>query len=942
MTRSAGTGEPLVTQVEIPGGQGVQVGDHNTQHNEYNIENYIENVIQPPATPSSGQVVAGDVPQPPPAFQPRADLLAALPTAGPAGPVVRTVAGMRGVGKTHIAAAYARSCIEEGWRLVAWINAEDLGGVLAGLADVAAGLGLDAADGDVEAAGRAVRHRLEIDGDRCLLVFDNATDPAVLRPFIPAAGTAQVIITSNQQSIANLGAGVRVDVFSEPEALAFLAERTGSPDSDGARAVAIELGYLPLALAQAAAVIADQHLPYGAYLDRLRHMPVSSLLTPVEAGHYPRGVAAAVLLSLDGVRAGDDTGVCTAVMDLLAVLSAAGVRRALVHEAGRQGVLDRDGQPSELPAEVVDRALARLAGVSLLTFSVDGSSVSAHRLVMRVIREQLAGRNSLTAACTAAEQLLDGLAESLDLTWHEDRGAVRDLTEQILALSESSAGCPADSAIARRMIDLRSWAVRFLNRLGDSAARSILIAEPLLADQERVLGADHPDTLGTRNNLANAYRAAGRTDKAITLHKRTLADRQRVLGADHPDTLGTRNSLAIDYRAAGRTAEAITLHEQNLADQERALGADHPDTLGTRNNLANAYQEAGRAAEAITLHEQTLADRQRVLGADHPGTLRTRGNLANAYQEAGRTAEAITLNEQNLADRQRVLGADHPDTLATRNNLADAYQEAGRTAEAITLNEQNLADRQRVLGADHPDTLATRNNLALDYQEAGRTTEAISLHEQNLADRQRVLGADHPSTLATRDNLADAYWAAGRRTEAITPLQQNLADQQRVLGTDHPDTLATRSFLATTYFAAGRIAEAITLHEQTLADRQRVLGTDHPDTLTSRNILALDYRGTGRTAEAITLHEQTLADQERVLGADHPDALDTRNLLALAYRGTGRTAEAITLHEQTLADQERVLSADHPNTLATRNSLALAYQATGRTAEVIGPQHSDP
>jgi hypothetical protein len=30
------------------------------------------------------------------------------------------------------------------------------------------------------------------------------------------------------------------------------------------------------------------------------------------------------------------------------------------------------------------------------------------------------------------------------------------------------------------------------------------IAEPLLADQERLLGRDHPDTLRTRNNLANA------------------------------------------------------------------------------------------------------------------------------------------------------------------------------------------------------------------------------------------------------------------------------------------------------------------------------------------------------------------------------------------------------------------------------------------------------
>ena len=316
---------------------------------------------------------------------------------------------------------------------------------------------------------------------------------------------------------------------------------------------------------------------------------------------------------------------------------------------------------------------------------------------------------------------------------------------------------------------------------------SIEFYEQMLAERECVLGADHLDTLNTRNNLAGAYKSAGRFGEAIELYEQVLAEYERVLGADHPDML-IRNNLAVAYLSVGRFGEAIELFERVLAEYERVLGADHPDTLTVRNNLAGAYDSAGRLAEAIDAWKELLPDCQRILGADHPDTLAVRNNLAVAYYSVGRFGEAVELFEQVLAERKRLLGSDHPDTLNTRNNLAIAYDSAGRFAEAVDAWEELLPDCQRVLGPDHPDTLTVRNNLAVAYDSVGRFGEAIELYEQVLAERERVLGADHPDTLAVRNNLAGAYKSVGRFSDAIDAWEKLLPDCQRVLGLEHPLT----------------------------------------------------------------------------------------------------------------------------------------------------------
>ena len=647
---------------------------------------------QPPEA-TNHQVVVGDIPMEPSCFRSRAGLLAELDRASAQVSVIHATTGLHGLGATQLAAAYARAKLAAGWRLVAWVNGADTRSLLAGLAAVADATGL--ADGDsgpgVTDSGGAVRHGLETDGDRCLLVFDDVSDPEVVRRFIPVGGTARVLITSNRQSAANLGSIVPVDVFSADEASAFLAGRTGLDDEAGAAAVAAALGHLPLALALAASVMAAQQCSgYRWYLDRLQAVPADVSLMG-DDGH-PLSVARTVLLSLQAVRAADRTGVCTRVMEIMAGLSPAGVHRELLYSAGQAGVLASGGRL--VAADLVDRVLEWLGGRSLLTFSLDGKTVVMHRLVARVIRIGLARRGLLTATYEAAAFVLDVYSRAL--VGSQDRRAIRGIVQQVTALLDSLAepAIEINEELAWVLLRLRFVAFYHALELGDSTPQAIAVGEPLAGDLEHLLGPDHPDTLNSRNSLAAAYLAAGRVAEAIPLFEQILAVRQRMLGPGDSETLISQNNLASAYQDAGRTAEAIRLYELNLEMRERLLGPDHPSTLNSRGNLAAAYRDGGRVGEAIPLLEQTLADRERVLGPDHPDTRATRKKLATAYQGAGRAAEAVPLLELTSADRKRILRSDHPGTQTSRKNLAEADRAADRIADAIPPPEQTPVARK--------------------------------------------------------------------------------------------------------------------------------------------------------------------------------------------------------------------------------------------------------
>ena len=805
--------------------------------------------------------------------------------------------GMRGCGKTQLAAMAAARCEEEGWPLVAWMNADTRKELVADLYELALRIGIDAPK-DIPPETIIQRFldqlRSAEAADR-LFIFDNVENLDDLRDLIPeGSGVRAVITTTRHLDWDSLGwHPITVGVFERDQSITLLCERSGDTHRETADQIADALGDLPVAVTQAAATAKWGHYSLSEYFKRLSNHPLESSISRLEGDDYPDTVGIALFMAYEQAleqfrtKHPQQERIVTSLLDILSLLAASGVPTHWLL------ALEDD-------SDAVRDSLSFLKRSSILQESTDGDKTIIHRLQGQVYRETyLSEQGKLNKACTYATTILDTIDIGQLANFEQQRQETRNLVEQIGAVTSQDHSRPLFSDpdfVALLATTIRNAADLGMPQLALTLTDSVTRAGD-------TLGPDHPSTLASRNNLAGAYRDAGRLDEAIALYEQTLEDRSRLLGPDHPDILITRSNLAGAYQAAGRLDEAIALFEQTLEDSTHILGPHHPHTLITRSNLAGAYQDAGRLDKAIELHQQTLKDRARILGPSHPHTLASRNNLANAYQDAGRLDKAIALYERTLEDHTRVLGPDHPDTLLSRNNLAYAYRDAGRLDDAIALYERTLKDLTRVLGPDHPDTLLSRNNLACAYQAAGRLDDAIALHEQNLEDRTSVLGPDHPDTLASRNNLACAYWHAGRLDEAIPLLEQTLKDFENLLGPDHPDTLTTRDNLAIAYRTAGRLDEAITLLEQTLEDFENLLGPTHPHTLTTQDNLSIAYRTAGRLDEAIPQYEQNLKDSTRILGPHHPSTLTSRNNLAGAYRAAGRIEDAEKLFE-TPSDSE--------------------------------------
>lgn len=359
--------------VDARGAQGVQVGEHNTQVVHVHAE----------ARSVDWPHQVGSVPLLADSYQQRERKSAWLDDVGTNATVMLTqvLSGLGGVGKTQLAANYARRVwAEQSIELLVWTTASSTEAVKATYAQAATEI-LGFPPQHVEQAAEKFLGWLQTTSRRWLVVLDDLADPADLRGLWPTGPFGRAVVTTRRRDAVLTDRGrmlIIVGLYTSTEAIAYLQNKLGAAGKEvmaEAADLAADLGYLPFALAQAATFIRDRRGETCAgYRRRLsdRRRRLSEILPEnALADDYRGTVAATWSISVELADRLAPAGVARPVLLLLSTLDPNGVPIDVVTSpAARTFIAEKRTTPAPEEHATVDEQDCRDALAHLYRFNL--------------------------------------------------------------------------------------------------------------------------------------------------------------------------------------------------------------------------------------------------------------------------------------------------------------------------------------------------------------------------------------------------------------------------------------------------------------------------------------------------------------------------------------------------------------------------------------------
>ncbi|MDR2445771.1 MAG: tetratricopeptide repeat protein [Treponema sp.] len=607
--------------------------------------------------------------------------------------LTQTISGLGGVGKTQTALEFAYR-FARGYDVIWWLPSE----TQKTLSGAAAEFVVRSDKIEVPADEAAIRGAFVSEFENStgwLLIYDNVDDYDAVVPFLPKGGIGDILTTS-RLTRGFIGEKTDIDVFGENEAVMFLRNRTGLNDGENAAKLAIRLGFLPLALEQAAAYIfGTPGSDFVKYLSLLDEFGLAVLEQDETITDYKSPVTATWKISLEKI------GMESArqLLNLCAFFAPDGIDLAMLAEY-------REHLPEPLRDDILnalarDRIVREITKYSLVKYR-DGA-LSLHRLLQEVIRADTGNDTAALIRCL-------NIAKDAVATIGDDRDARAVFLRRAPHADAAARHAETNGAALKTVADVYLALGRGFLRFGDYEQALDYFSKTLVLRKN----SDDEDTESAAalcRNMGLAYKCMGESEKALGRYHDGVAIFERAGQTEHPDVAALYNNIANVHKNDGAYARALEYYQKSLDIKLKTLGEKHPDTVMTQSNTANVYKRMGETQKALESHMQVKDLREEILGTVHKDTAATYGNIALLYGDMGRYDEALEWFERTLKIQEETQGEEHPDTAMTHYNIAAVLKHKGECGEAMRRYETALLIQIKKLGPKHPDTILTQKDM---------------------------------------------------------------------------------------------------------------------------------------------------------------------------------------------------------------------------------------
>jgi tetratricopeptide (TPR) repeat protein len=412
------------------------------------------------------------------------------------------------------------------------------------------------------------------------------------------------------------------------------------------------------------------------------------------------------------------------------------------------------------------------------------------------------------------------------------------------------------------------------------------------------LGAERPDDMTYRRDLADAYNeigdvllAQGKLTEALRSYRDGLRATEQLANAD-PTNAAWQRALSVSYNkigdlqaAQGKLTEALRSYRDGLAVTEQLAKAG-PTNAAWQRDLSVSYDKIGgllvvegHTDEALRSYRDGLAVREQLAKAD-PTNEAWQRDLSVSYDKVGdllvaegNRGEGLRSYRDGLAVREQLAKAD-PNNAAWQHDLWVSYNKIGemlaaqnKVDEALKSFRDGVAVGKRLAKAD-PANAGWQRDLWVSYNKIGemlvaqdKVDEAVKSFRDGVAVGKRLAKADPTNTGWQRDlsasynKIGEMLVAQGKLDEALNSYRDGLAITERLAAADPTDAERWRNL----QFSIGRIGD-LTYSLVLAWDFARALeAADLIHSVSPGTVLLHMYRARalmflGRTEEARTLY----------------------------------------------------------------------------------------